>query len=86
MLSNLVPSKLSPYVEKITEDHQCGFRRNRSTSDQIFCTRQILRKYRSIMGQYISYGFREDLWLSQVRGIVQYSHWIWYKYEISWAN
>jgi hypothetical protein len=33
---------LSPYVEEIIGDHQCGFRRNRSTTDQIFCIRQIL--------------------------------------------
>ena len=25
-------------------DHQCGFRRNRSTIDHIFCIRQILEK------------------------------------------
>jgi len=25
-------------------DHQCGFRRNRSTTDHIFCIRQILEK------------------------------------------
>ena len=25
-------------------DHQCGFRRNRSTTDHIFCIRQILKK------------------------------------------
>ncbi|KAJ4432529.1 hypothetical protein ANN_21151 [Periplaneta americana] len=25
-------------------DHQCGFRRNRSTIDQIFCIRQILEE------------------------------------------
>ena len=25
-------------------DHQCGFRRNRSTIDNIFCIRQILEK------------------------------------------
>jgi hypothetical protein len=29
---------------KIVADHQCGFRRNRSTTDQIFCIRQILEK------------------------------------------
>ncbi|KAJ4439173.1 hypothetical protein ANN_15132 [Periplaneta americana] len=27
-----------------TGDHQCGFRRNRSTIDQIFCIRQIMEK------------------------------------------
>jgi hypothetical protein len=25
-------------------DHHCGFRRNRSTTDRIFCIRQILEK------------------------------------------
>jgi hypothetical protein len=29
---------------EIIEDHQCGFRRNRLTTDQIFCIRQFLRK------------------------------------------
>jgi hypothetical protein len=31
-------------VNEIIEDHQCGFRRNRSTTDQIFCIRKILEK------------------------------------------
>jgi len=29
---------------KLWGDHQCGFRRNRSTNDHIFCIRQILEK------------------------------------------
>jgi hypothetical protein len=29
---------------EIIGDHQCGFRRNRSTTDQIFCSRQVLEK------------------------------------------
>jgi hypothetical protein len=41
ILSNIL-SRLSPYVDEIIGDHQCGFRRNRSTTDQIFCIRQIL--------------------------------------------
>jgi hypothetical protein len=44
MLSNILLSKLSPYVDKIIGYHQCGFRRNRSTTDQIFCIRQTLEK------------------------------------------
>ena len=30
--------------KEVTGDHQCGFRRNRSTTDHIFCIRQILEK------------------------------------------
>jgi len=35
---------LIPYAKEIIGDHQCGFRRNRSTTDHIFCIRQILEK------------------------------------------
>jgi hypothetical protein len=42
LLSNILLSRLGPYIDKITGDHQCGFRCNRSTIDQIFCIRQIL--------------------------------------------
>jgi hypothetical protein len=28
-------SRLNPYIDEITEDHQCGFSRDRSTTDQI---------------------------------------------------
>jgi len=31
-------------LEEIMGDHQCGFRHNRSTTDHIFCIRQILEK------------------------------------------
>ena len=46
ILSNILPSRLIPYAEEIIGDHQCGFRRNRSTTDHtcIFCIRQILEK------------------------------------------
>jgi hypothetical protein len=44
ILSNIFLSRLSPYVDDIIGDHQCGFRRNRSTTDQIFCICQILEK------------------------------------------
>ena len=33
-------------MKEIIRDHQCGFRRNRSTIGHIFCIRQILEKKR----------------------------------------
>jgi hypothetical protein len=54
ILSNIL-SRLTPYADEITGDHQCGFRRNRSTTDQSFYIRQILEKNGSIMARYISY-------------------------------
>jgi sorting nexin-29 len=52
----LLISRLSLYVDEIIGDHHCGFRRNRSTTDQIFCFRQILeRKNGNTVRQYISY-------------------------------
>jgi hypothetical protein len=44
MLSNILLSRLGPYIDEITGDHQRGFRCFRSTTDQIFYIRQILRK------------------------------------------
>jgi hypothetical protein len=44
ILSNILLSWLSPYIDVIIGDHQCGFQRSRSTTDQIFCIRQILGK------------------------------------------
>jgi len=43
-LPNILFSRLTPYTEEIIGDHQCGFRSNRSTTDHIFCIRQILKK------------------------------------------
>jgi hypothetical protein len=42
MLSNILPSKLTPYADEIIGNHHCGFRRNRSTTDHIFYIRHIL--------------------------------------------
>ena len=44
ILSNILLSRLIPYVKEIIGVHQCGFRSNRSIIDQIFCIRQILEK------------------------------------------
>jgi hypothetical protein len=44
ILSNILLARLTPYVNEITGHLQCVFRRNRSTTDQIFYIRQILEK------------------------------------------
>jgi hypothetical protein len=44
ILPNILLARLIPYVNEIIGDHQCGFRRNRSTIDQILYIRQILEK------------------------------------------
>jgi len=37
-------SKLTPNAEEIIGDHQCGFWRNRSTTDHILCICEIREK------------------------------------------
>ena len=44
ILSNILLSKLTSYSEEIIGGHQCGFRRNTSATDHIFCIRQMLEK------------------------------------------
>jgi hypothetical protein len=44
ILCNIILSRLTPYAEEIIGDHQCGFRRNRPSTDHIFSIRQILEK------------------------------------------
>jgi hypothetical protein len=41
---NILLSRLSPCIDEIIGDHQCGFRHNRSTTYQIFCIHQVLEK------------------------------------------
>jgi hypothetical protein len=52
---NILLSRLSPYIDEMVGDHQCGFRCNRSTSDQIFAFVRYWRKNGNTMRQYISY-------------------------------
>jgi hypothetical protein len=44
ILSNILLARLTPYADEIMGDHHCGFRSNRSTTDQIFYVRQMLEK------------------------------------------
>jgi hypothetical protein len=44
ILSNILLVRLTPYVNDIIGDHQCGYHHNRSPMHQIFYIRQILEK------------------------------------------
>ena len=44
IINNILLSRLTPYAEEVIGDHQCGFRRTRSTTDHIFCIRKLLEK------------------------------------------
>jgi hypothetical protein len=44
ILSNILLVRFTPCVNEVIGDHQCEFRCNKSTTDQIFYIRQILEK------------------------------------------
>jgi hypothetical protein len=44
IVCNILLSRLIPYADEIIGDRQCGFRRDRSTTDQIFYICPILEK------------------------------------------
>jgi hypothetical protein len=44
VLSKLLLARLIPYVNEFDGNHQCGFHRNRSTTDEIFYIQQPLEK------------------------------------------
>ena len=54
ILSNILLSRLIPYAKEIIGDYQCGFRPNRSTTDQIFRIRQVIEKNGNTMKKFIS--------------------------------
>jgi hypothetical protein len=55
ILSNILLTRLIPYINEIIGDHQCGVSRNRSTTDQIFYIGQILEKKWEYNGTCINY-------------------------------
>jgi hypothetical protein len=83
--SNIFLSRLTPYAEEITADHQCGFGRN--INDQIFCIRHVLQKMGvqcTVHKLFIDFKKAYD----SVRGgsIIQYSPSVSNTQETSWAN
>jgi hypothetical protein len=55
ILYNILQTRLSPFVNDVIGDHQCGSHHNRSTTDQIFYIRQILEKKWEYNGRCVSY-------------------------------
>ena len=44
ILSHILLTRLTPHAEEVIGDHQCGYRRNRTTADHKLCIRQIIEK------------------------------------------
>jgi sorting nexin-29 len=44
IFANLLTRYMEPYVEEISGGYQCGFRKGRSSTNQIFCLRMILER------------------------------------------
>ena len=62
ILSNILLWRLPPYAEEIIGDHQCGFRCNRSTTDHLYCIRQMLEKkweYSEAVHQLLNIDFKK---------------------------
>jgi hypothetical protein len=50
ILCSTLFSRLSPYVDEIIGDHQCGFRSNRSATDQDSAFGSYWRKHGTAVG------------------------------------
>lgn len=44
ILSKIINNRLKPHVEEFITDYQCGFKPNRSTTDNIYVVRQSMEK------------------------------------------
>jgi len=71
MLPNILQSRLAQYAEEIIGDHQCGFRRNGSATDQIFFIRQIVQKNRNTIQHRASAIYRlKNPYMSDMRDVL----------------
>jgi hypothetical protein len=74
ILSSFLLARLTPYVNEIIGDYQCGYHYNRSTTNQIFYIQQILEKkweYNGTVHQlFIDF---KKVYESVKRGSLQYS-------------
>jgi hypothetical protein len=44
VMANIIAKRLSPYTEELLGDYQCGFQKNRSTTNHNFVLRNIMEK------------------------------------------
>jgi hypothetical protein len=61
ILSNILLDRLTPYVNEVIGDHQCGFHHNRSTTHQISYIQQILEKKWEYNGVVLTYSMVQDI-------------------------
>jgi hypothetical protein len=57
ILTNILLSRLTPYSKDITGSHQCGFLRNTSTTNHIFCNHQIFdtKHHKAVLQLFIDF-------------------------------
>jgi len=73
ILFNILVSRLTPHVDKIIGNHQCGFQCKTSTTDHIFCIRQILKKMQEYNGTIRKSFIDPEKAYDSVRGGVLYN-------------
>jgi hypothetical protein len=73
ILFNILPSVLTPYVEEIVGDHQCGFRRIKSIADQIFHIGKTTKKKNEYKGAVLQLLIDFNYAYDSVRREVSYS-------------
>jgi sorting nexin-29 len=75
IFSNILFNRLSPCVEGIIGDYQCGFRQGRSTYDQIFTIRQILENVTNFKSKHIISPLTSDQPMMQLIEITYIEQW-----------
>jgi Fe-S oxidoreductase len=82
IISDILLSRLIPYAEEITGDHQCGFWLSGPTTGHIFAFVKYWRKNVNAVKQCISF----NKTYVTVRREVLYKLLVWYPHETGKAN
>jgi hypothetical protein len=88
IVSVIFLTRINPYIDEITGDHQCGFRCNRSTTGQIRLHSSDAGEKMGVQRNSTSaiHRFQECLGFSEEGSAVQYSDRVWGTHEINHAN